>query len=115
MLVDRYHAPVLRLAYRLTRDPEDPKDIAQDAFLRAFRAWGTFVRSVLSRDGCSSSHATRRSIRSGVAAARLQWRPNSKNHLPSSAPRTSPAGGGRSLRSDRFSEWHRPLRVHLVA
>ncbi|MGP6157209.1 MAG: RNA polymerase sigma factor [Vulcanimicrobiaceae bacterium] len=37
LLVDRYRATVVRLAYRLTRDPDEAKDIAQDAFLRAFR------------------------------------------------------------------------------
>jgi len=36
-LVDRYRAPVVRLAYRLTQDADEAKDIAQDAFLRAFR------------------------------------------------------------------------------
>ena len=42
MLVDRYRAPVVRLAYRLTRDPDEAKDIAQDAFLRAYRRIGAF-------------------------------------------------------------------------
>lgn len=37
VLVDRYRAPLVRLAYRLTRDPDEAKDIAQDAFFRAFR------------------------------------------------------------------------------
>ena len=37
LLVDRYRAPVVRLAYRLTRDRDDANDVAQDAFLRAFR------------------------------------------------------------------------------
>lgn len=41
-LVDRYRAPVVRLAYRLTRDPDEAKDIAQDAFLRAYRRIGDF-------------------------------------------------------------------------
>ncbi|HMD02693.1 MAG TPA: sigma-70 family RNA polymerase sigma factor [Candidatus Baltobacteraceae bacterium] len=41
-LVDRYRAPVVRLAYRLTRDPDEAKDIAQDAFLRAYRRLGSF-------------------------------------------------------------------------
>ncbi len=36
-LVDRYRAPVVRLAYRLTHDPDEAKDIAQDAFFRAYR------------------------------------------------------------------------------
>jgi RNA polymerase sigma-70 factor (ECF subfamily) len=42
VLVDRYRAPVVRLAYRLTRDPDEAKDIAQDAFLRAFRRLDDF-------------------------------------------------------------------------
>ena len=41
-LVDRYRAPIVRLAYRLTRDPDEAKDIAQDAFLRAYRRIGEF-------------------------------------------------------------------------
>jgi len=36
-LVGRYRAPVVRLAYRMTRDADEAKDIAQDAFLRAYR------------------------------------------------------------------------------
>jgi RNA polymerase sigma-70 factor (ECF subfamily) len=36
-LVDRYRAPVVRLAYRLTHDADEAKDIAQDAFFRAYR------------------------------------------------------------------------------
>lgn len=36
-LVDRYRGPVVRLAYRLTHDADEAKDIAQDAFLRAYR------------------------------------------------------------------------------
>jgi RNA polymerase sigma-70 factor (ECF subfamily) len=41
-LVDRYRAPVVRLAYSLTHDRDEAKDIAQDAFLRAFRRLGSF-------------------------------------------------------------------------
>ncbi len=36
-LVGRYRAPVVRLAYRLTRDADEANDIAQDAFMRAYR------------------------------------------------------------------------------
>ncbi len=42
VLVDRYRAPLVRLAYRLTRDPDEAKDIAQDAFFRAFRRLDDF-------------------------------------------------------------------------
>jgi RNA polymerase sigma-70 factor (ECF subfamily) len=41
-LVVRYRAPVVRLAYSLTHDPDEAKDIAQDAFLRAFRRLESF-------------------------------------------------------------------------
>jgi RNA polymerase sigma-70 factor (ECF subfamily) len=41
-LVDRYRAPVTRFAYRLTHDADEAHDIAQDAFLRAFRGLRDF-------------------------------------------------------------------------
>ena len=41
-LVDRYRAPVVRLAYSLTHDVHEAKDIAQDAFLRAYRRIDSF-------------------------------------------------------------------------
>jgi len=37
LLVCRYRPAVARLAYRLTHDAEEAKDIAQETFLRAFR------------------------------------------------------------------------------
>lgn len=37
VLAERYRAPLVRLAYGLTRDRDEAKDIAQDAFLRAFQ------------------------------------------------------------------------------
>jgi len=42
VLVERYRAPLVHLAYRLTRDPEEAKDIVQDAFLCAFRRLDDF-------------------------------------------------------------------------
>lgn len=41
-LVARYRAPVVRLAYRLTHDPDEANDIAQDALMRAYRRLGEF-------------------------------------------------------------------------
>ncbi len=41
-LVDRYRTSVVRLAFRLTHDADEAKDIAQEAFLRAFRRLGEF-------------------------------------------------------------------------
>ena len=42
-LVDRYRAPLVRHAYRLTRDPDEAKDVAQDALFRAYRGLGDFT------------------------------------------------------------------------
>ncbi|MBD5633377.1 MAG: sigma-70 family RNA polymerase sigma factor [Candidatus Eremiobacteraeota bacterium] len=42
ILVGRYRAPVVRLAYRLTRDADEANDIAQDSFIRAYRRIADF-------------------------------------------------------------------------
>jgi len=41
-LVGAYRRPLLALAYRLTRDREDAREVAQEAFLKAFRSLGRF-------------------------------------------------------------------------
>jgi RNA polymerase sigma-70 factor (ECF subfamily) len=42
LLVERYQGQVLRLAAHLVRDREEAKDVAQDAFLRAYRSLAGF-------------------------------------------------------------------------
>lgn len=42
LLVQRHETNVLRLARRLCRNPEDARDVAQDAFLRAYRSLESF-------------------------------------------------------------------------
>jgi RNA polymerase sigma-70 factor (ECF subfamily) len=44
-LVGPYRRPLLALAWRLTRDAEDAREIAQEAFLRAFRSLGGYDAS----------------------------------------------------------------------
>ncbi|NTV80491.1 MAG: sigma-70 family RNA polymerase sigma factor [Candidatus Aminicenantes bacterium] len=41
-LVTPYRGPILALAYRLTRDREDAREVAQEAFLKAFRSLRRF-------------------------------------------------------------------------
>jgi len=41
-LVTPYRGPLLALAYRLTRDREDAREVAQEAFLKAFRSLRRF-------------------------------------------------------------------------
>lgn len=41
-LVREHQKDLFRLAYRMTRNAEDAKDLSQEAFLRAYRGLGTF-------------------------------------------------------------------------
>jgi RNA polymerase sigma-70 factor (ECF subfamily) len=42
LLVRRYQEPILRLTYRMTRNADDAKDLAQEAFVQAYRGLGSF-------------------------------------------------------------------------
>jgi len=42
LLVKRYQRDIYRLCYRYVNDPQDASDLAQDAFLKAYRAVGGF-------------------------------------------------------------------------
>jgi len=42
VLVREYQQDIYRLAYRMTRNAEDAKDLAQDAFVQAYRALAAF-------------------------------------------------------------------------
>jgi RNA polymerase sigma-70 factor, ECF subfamily len=44
LLVQRYEAVTYRLAYRMTRNAEDARDLTQETFVQAFRALGGFQR-----------------------------------------------------------------------
>jgi RNA polymerase sigma-70 factor (ECF subfamily) len=41
-VVERYHGKVFQLVYRYTGDYEEACDLTQDAFVRAYGAWGEF-------------------------------------------------------------------------
>jgi RNA polymerase sigma-70 factor (ECF subfamily) len=41
-VVERYHGKVFQLVYRYTGDYEEASDLTQDAFIRAYNAWGEF-------------------------------------------------------------------------
>ncbi len=41
-LVDKYHRKVYNLAYRLVGDPEKAKDIAQEAFIKVYKALASY-------------------------------------------------------------------------
>ena len=41
-LVERYQARAYRLAWSLLRDPEDARDVSQEAFMRVYQSAGRF-------------------------------------------------------------------------
>lgn len=66
-LVERTHGETYTLALRLTGDPHDARDVAQEAYLRAFRSIGSFrgesrFSTWMYRitANCASSHLGRR-------------------------------------------------------
>ena len=66
-LVGAHQEAVFRLAYLLLRDASDAEDVAQEAFVRAFRALGTFdperpLRPWLLRIASNLAHNRRRSL-----------------------------------------------------
>ncbi len=41
-IVEKYQKPIYNLAYRMTRDTEDARDICQNVFIKAYEALGSF-------------------------------------------------------------------------
>jgi RNA polymerase sigma-70 factor (ECF subfamily) len=67
VLVERASPPVLGVCRRILRDSDEAEDVAQDAFLRAYRALATFRG-----DGAFGAWVTRIAVR--LAIARLASR-----------------------------------------
>jgi len=42
LLIEEYKNPIYNLAYRMTRNPQDAEDLAQETFLRSFRELSRF-------------------------------------------------------------------------
>ena len=42
LLIEEYKNPIYNLAYRMTHNPQDAEDLAQETFLRSFRALSRF-------------------------------------------------------------------------
>lgn len=68
-LIDRESQAVISVCHRIVRDPIEAQDVAQDAFLRAYRALATYR-------GDGSFGAWLRRIAVRVAVARLAARPD---------------------------------------
>jgi RNA polymerase sigma-70 factor (ECF subfamily) len=87
-LVSEHQEPVFRLAYLLLGDAAEAEDVAQETFVRAFRALGSFdvarpLRPWLMRIAANLSRNRRRSVGRYVAAMRrfVQSSPEPVAHL----------------------------------
>ncbi|MDQ2943583.1 MAG: sigma-70 family RNA polymerase sigma factor [Candidatus Dormibacteraeota bacterium] len=89
VLVERESRPLIGVCRRILRDPVEAEDVAQDAFLRAYRSLGTYRG-----DAPFGAWVTRIAIR--IAAARLLDRKNATQPLDEAADRAS---GSTSLHS----------------
>jgi RNA polymerase sigma-70 factor, ECF subfamily len=77
-LVREHQEPIFRLAYLLMGDAGEAEDVAQDTFIRAFRALHTFdvtrpMRPWLLRIATNLAHNRRRSLGRYVAALRRAY------------------------------------------
>jgi RNA polymerase sigma-70 factor (ECF subfamily) len=78
-LVRDHQQAVFRLAYLFVRDADDAEDVAQDAFVRAFRALPTFdvsrpLRPWLLQIAANLARNRRRSLRRYLAVLQRVWR-----------------------------------------
>jgi RNA polymerase sigma-70 factor (ECF subfamily) len=76
-LVTEHQAAIFRLAYLLLGDADEAADLAQDVFIRAFRALDRFdttrpLRPWLLRIAANAAHNRRRSVQRYLAALRRQ-------------------------------------------
>lgn len=86
-LVRQHQEALFRMAYLLLGDADEAEDVAQEAFIRAFRALDTVkeghpLRPWLLQIAKNLAHNRRRSARRYLAALRRWWaeRPNSVAH-----------------------------------
>ena len=59
LLVLKYQHRVLKLVGRFVSDAAEAEDVAQEAFLKAYRALPRFAATVRSTRGCIASRSTR--------------------------------------------------------
>ena len=52
ILVQRYQKQIYSLTYRLTNDPEDARDLAQEVFIHIFQVLASMTRTASSSPGC---------------------------------------------------------------
>ncbi len=60
LLVLKYQHKILGLIVRFVHDTHEAQDVAQEAFIKAYRALGNFRVTVRFIPGCTASPSTRR-------------------------------------------------------
>src|SRR5262249_20103171 len=98
-IVERYRRDVYRIAYRMTTNHEDADDVAQETFLRAYRALGSF-RGDASLKTWLFRIAMNLSINVGRSRAGHRTEERDLEILPDTGGAEGPAGERRLLRSE---------------
>lgn len=98
-IVERYRRDVYRIAYRMTTNHEDADDVAQETFLRAYRALGSF-RGDASLKTWLFRIAMNLSINVGRSHAGRVSEGHDLEALPDARAIEGPAGERRLLRSE---------------
>lgn len=114
VLIRRHQRPVYRLAYLLSGDPDEADDIAQETFLRAFKAMQRFdperpMMPWLLRIARNAAYNRRRSARRYWSALQKAARLDPSLAVPSS----SPAETG-DQRADRNRLWKAVQRLSRI-
>jgi DNA-directed RNA polymerase specialized sigma subunit, sigma24 homolog len=73
LLVSKYHRKILRLISRLVRDPAEVEDVAQDAFIKAYRALPQFRGNRPFIRGCTGLRSIRQELPCDPRAARTDF------------------------------------------
>jgi len=108
VLMDRHFQTVFRIAYRITGDTADSEDLAQDAFLRAYKSLSTFRQ-----DATFSTWITRIAMNLSINLVERRNR-DKVHHAVQIADDAAPATNTMQIPDTRRSPEHQLLETEAI-